>query len=226
VFALLVALAAVPGAHASPAQDIAREMTNAWERLGTYRTSQVIQERVRGSLGEEQKIRVAFRKPWEIQLEWDTVHPGRKVYWSATRHSDVVHVDPGGLAGRAVGILTFSIDNGLLKRDTNYTPADAGFGYLVRLIGTALSPTNPAPPTVAAPVEQAAFGERAWLLGLSDIQGMRFTRAELAVSERSHLPLRFSAWGADGSLAERYEWHDTVIDPVLVDAVDFSVGYR
>ncbi|MDP2310050.1 MAG: DUF1571 domain-containing protein [Pseudomonadota bacterium] len=200
-------------------------MKGAWERLSSYRTSQVIQERIKGQLGPEQRIKATFRKPWEIQLEWESQHPGRKVYWSAAHHDGEVQVYPGGLAGRAVGILSFSPENRLLKTDTNYSPADAGFGYLVKLVSASVAPTSPHRPTLAEPVSSTSGGEPTWTIAMTDVQHPRFARTELLVSATTGLPRAFTGWGPDGALAERFEWFNTEIDPVLVDSVDFSAGY-
>lgn len=223
---MLALLLATSLAHAQSADDLVARMKSAWDRLSSYRTGQLIQERVRGELGPEQRVKVAFRKPWEIQLEWENVHPGRKVYWSKARHDGEVQVYPGGLTGRTLGVLSFSIDNGLLKRDTNYTPADGGFGYLVQTIARSAQPGSANRPTVGAPEAVTVDGQAAWSIALSDIVHPRYVKAELVLSKATGLPVRFSSWGADGQVAERYAWYDTEIDVPLVDAVDFSVGYR
>lgn len=220
---LLLAVSLASAAESS--QALIDRMKGAWDHLSSYRTSQVIQERVKGQLGDEQRIKVTFRKPWEIQLEWESPHPGRKVYWTAGRHGGEVQVYPGGLAGRAVGILSFSLDNRILKSDTNYSPADGGFGYLVKLVSDSVAPTSPHRPTLAAPVASSSGGEQTWTIAMTDVQHPRFARTELLVSTTTGLPRRFTGWGPDGALAERFEWFNTEIDPVLVDAVDFSSGY-
>ncbi len=222
---VLAFLLTVSFASAESSEDLIVRMKGAWDRLSSYRTSQVIQERVNGDLGPEQRVKVAFRKPWEIQLEWESLHPGRRVYWNAARHEGEVQVYPGGLAGRAVGILSFSLENRILRRDTNYSPADAGFGYLVKLVASSIAPSAAKRPTLAAPVASTSGGDRTWTISMTDVDHPRFARTELLVSTTTGLPRRFTAWSADGALAERYEWFDTVIDPVLVDAVDFSAGY-
>jgi hypothetical protein len=222
---VLAFLLTVSLASADTSEDLIGRMKGAWERLSSYRTTQVIQERVKGQLGAEQRVKASFRKPWEIQLEWESPHPGRKVYWNAARHGGEVQVYPGGLAGRAVGILSFSMDNRILKADTNYSPADGGFGYLVKLVSSSVAPSSPHRPTLAEPVSSTSGGEPTWTISMTDVQHPRFARTELLVSARTGLPRKFTGWGPDGALAERFEWFDTEIDPVLVDSVDFSAGY-
>lgn len=211
-------------AHAESAESLVVRMKGAWDRLGAYTTSQVIQERIRGDLGPEQHITVAFRKPWEIQLNWVDTHPGRKVYWCATRHDGEVQVYPGGLAGRAIGNLSFRPDNGLIKRDTNYTPADAGFGYLVKLVSSSLAP-GAKTPAFSTPLESTFRGQKVWTFTLDGVTHPRMVRAELAVYQGTGLPARFTGWNAAGEVTERYEWYDTVLEPTLVDTRDFDVGY-
>ncbi len=223
---MLALLLTVSFASAQTAEELVGRMKGAWDALSTYRTTQIIQERVKGELGPEQRVHVAFRKPWEIQIEWESQHPGRKVYWSAARHEGEVQIYPGGFAGKAVGILSFALDNRILKADTNYSPADGGFGYLVKLVSSSLAPSSPHRPTLGAPVASTSGGDRTWTLALDDVQHPRFSRAELLVSTTTGLPRRFTAWAADGALAERYEWFDTEVNPVLVNEVDFSSGYN
>lgn len=221
---VLALLLLVAPAHAQSAEELLARMKGAWDQLQSYKTGQIIQERVRGELGAEQRVRVAFRKPWEIQLEWETVHPGRKVYWSEQRHGGEVQVYPGGLTGRTLGVLSFSLDNGILKRDTNYTPAAGGFGYLIQTVWKQANSARRA--TAGTPAAVTIRGEPAWSVALSDIGHERYDRAELVVSKATGLPLKFTSWRTDGELAERYEWFDTVVNAPLVDTVDFSVGYR
>lgn len=212
-------------AYAETSEALIGRMQSAWDQLSSYRTTQVIQERIKGQLRPEQHVRAAFRKPSEIQLEWESPHPGRKVYWNAARHDGNVQVYPGGLAGRAVGILSFSMDNRLLKSDTHYSPADGGFGYLIKLVSASVAPTSPHRPTLALPVSSITGSDPTWTIAITDVAHPRFARTELVVSAKTGLPRKFTGWGPDGALAERFEWSATEIDPVLVDKVDFSVGY-
>lgn len=222
VVVALLLLASV--AHAETGQALLARMEAAWHKLEAYRTGQLIQERVRGELGPEQRVRVAFRKPWEIQLEWETLHPGRKVYWRADRHGGKVQVYPGGFTGKTLGVLSFSLDSAILKRDTNYTPAAGGFGYLIEtVVKYANAKTNR--PTAGAPIAQTVHGEAAWSVALANIGHERYDSAEIVVSKATGLPLKFTSWRADGQLAERYEWYETELEPKLADTVDFSVGY-
>lgn len=211
-------------AAAESAEELIHRMRGVWDGLDSYTTSQVIQERIRGELGDAQSIVVAFRKPWEIQLNWQDVHPGRKVYWCASRHDGDVQVYAGGFAGRAVGILSFRPDNGLLKRDTNYSPADAGFGYLVKLVSGALAP-GATPPTFTEPTLSSVRGQRVSVIQARGITHPRMVRAELVVYQSTGLPARFTGWNAQDQITERYEWYDTVIDLPIVESTHFDAGY-
>ena len=82
----------VSAAHAQSAEELITRMKGAWDSLRSYRSGQIIQERVRGDLGPAQQVRVAFRKPSEIQLEWSlmtcrSANPGPAVDHSFTRQS-------------------------------------------------------------------------------------------------------------------------------------------
>lgn len=219
---VLALLIVAPLAHARSAEELVTRLKRAWDGISTYRTDQLMQERVRGTLGPEQRVKVAFRKPWEIQLEWETVHPGRKVYWSGTRHEGEVQVYPGGLTGRTLGVLSFAPDNPILRRDSNHPPADGGFGYLVVTVLKAAA----AGTLAGAPVQTSVNGERAWSVAIPEVTYAPYARGELVVSDATGLPLKFTGWQADGGVYERYEWSATVVNVPLVDAVDFSMGYR
>ena len=159
-------------------------------------------------------------KPWEIQLDWETVHEGRRVYWCACQHDGTVQVYPGGLAGRTVGILSFSLDSSILKRDTNYTPKDAGFGSLVSMVYNAVSGNA----QTGALTETSVNGQRAWEFEMSAFTHPRLAKATVAVSETTGLPVRLVGWNAAGELTEKYSWYDTEVNPSLSDA-DFPTGY-
>ncbi|MFZ5477228.1 MAG: DUF1571 domain-containing protein [Myxococcota bacterium] len=212
-------------AHAATAADYVQRMGEAWRRLSAYRTEQTIQERVKGDLGVEQRMRTSFRKPWEIQIAWETVYPGRKVYWCACRNDGDVLVYPGGLTGRALGVLSLGIDNPILRRETNYSLAQAGFGYLVEKFSGLFPPGASTLSALGEPRPETISGEPAMVFTVGAVEGLPYGGAELAVSERTHLPVRLVAWGRDRELAERFTWLRTEVDPKLDDGVDFDLAY-
>lgn len=220
---LLPLLLAFP-ASAGTAHGVVADMVGAWHTLRSYRAVQSIQERLDGELTAEQRMRVAFRKPWEIQLTWETVHEGRKAYWNPSRNGGEVLVYPGGLTGRAFGILSFSIDNAILKRDTRHTLAEAGFGYLAERIGRVFDAG--AHPEALSVVRESATDGGTVVLGIGSVPGLEYGRAELTVSARTRLPVAFSGWDAKGQLVERFAWGRVELDAPIAPTTDFDLAYR
>jgi hypothetical protein len=222
---MLSVLLLIAHAEASTAADHIRRMGEAWRRLSAYRTEQTVQERVKGDLGVEQKMRTSFRKPWEIQISWDTVYPGRKVYWCACKNDGDVLVYPGGLTGRALGTLTLGIDNPILRRETNYSLAQAGFGYLIEKFTSLFPPGASTLSALGEPHAEVIAGEPTQVFVVEAIEGLPYGSAELAISDRTSLPVRLVARGRDGQLAERFHWSNTQVDPPLDEQVDFDLAY-
>lgn len=215
------------GAAAAAPQEHIAAMRAAWSALTSYRTSQTIQERMDGEMGPEQRMRVAFRKPWEIQLTWETVHPGRKAYWSETRKDGEVLIYPGGMAGRALGILSFSPDNPILRRDTTHSLAEAGFGFLAEKIGRLFAGSASSGALTLARDGAIVSGEPAWVVAISNVTGLGYGRAELSISQRTHLPVAFVGWETDGTtVKERFAWAATEVDAAIDERADFDVAYR
>lgn len=215
MYALLGLAVAAP-----PPLDVVADMVSAWRRLTSYRCVQIIQERVDGELLEPQRMRVTFRKPWEVQLTWETVHPGRKAYWSRSGPSPDVLVYPGGLTGRALGIVSFSMTNPILKQDTRHTLEEAGFGYLAEKIGRIFA-GGANPQSLSSLRESGAEVT----LAIGAVAGMEHGRAELTVDTRSDLPTAFAAWDAQGALLERFSWSQVALDVTIDPKVDFDLAY-
>lgn len=215
MFVLFASALAAP----SPA-DVVADMVTAWRHLTSYRCVQTIQERVDGDLLEPQRMRVTFRKPWEVQLTWETVHPGRQAYWSRSGPSPDVMVYPGGFTGRALGILTFSMSNPILKQDTRHTLEEAGFGYLAEKIGRIF-----AGGANAQALSLLREGGAGVTLAIGAVAGMEHGRAELTVDGRSDLPSAFASWDSQGALIERFSWSQVAIDVAIDPKVDFDVAY-
>jgi hypothetical protein len=211
----------------SPAEAASTEwydsMRVAWSSLTTYKATQRVQERVRGELTADQRMSVVFRKPWEIQLEWETVHPGRRAYWNPARFGGSVRVDPGGWTGSATGILTFKPDNPLLRQDTNRSMAQAGFGYLVERLTKALA-RDAAAGTLPEARPDVVEGEPAWIVSLGPDFAEGYAGAELALGQNTDLPLRWTAYDASGKLLERYHWLRVAVNARVVDKVDFDLA--
>ena len=193
---LTVSLASAADAPAK-AEELIGRMKGAWDHLAAYRTTQVVQERVKGELGAEQRVKVAFRKPWESSSNGRRVHPGRKVYWSAARHDGEVQVYPGGLAGRAVGILSFALDNRDPQGATRTTPPRTAASDTSSSSSRArIAPSSPHRPTLAEPVASTSAGGP----HLDDRHdGHASTRASRApsslVSDHTGLPRRVHGLG-------------------------------
>jgi hypothetical protein len=200
-------------------------MGEAWRKLTAYRTEQSVQERVKGELGPEQRMRTSFRKPWEIQITWETVYPGRKVYWCACKNDGDVLVYPGGLTGRALGTLSLGIENPLLRRETNYSLAQAGFGYLIEKFTGLFPPGASTLSALGDPRSETVAGEPSQVFRVGPIEGLPYGSAEIAISDRTSLPVRLVAWGRDGELAERFLWSSTEVDPQVDEQVDFDLAY-
>lgn len=223
---LLALLLLLPGvARAATPEACIGEMVAAWRALGSYRTTQTITERLDGELQPEQRTRLSFRKPWEVQLVWETVHPGRRVYWSEERRDGDVLVYPGGLTGRALGVLSFAPDNPILRRDTRHTMAEAGFGFLVEKIASIFRDGAGLDALKMEREGTPVGGEPAWVVSIGKVDAFGYGRAELSISQRTRLPVAFSGWDEAGALLERFGWTGTQVDVAIDPKVDFDLAY-
>jgi len=155
-----------------------------------------------------------------------TVHPGRKVYYCRERHGGQQLIRPGGILGRLAGTLRIDPDDSRVKNETNHTVRESGFGAVVEMAARAARAALPGQVRLWARVVEAGEPARVVVLPRPPFAGAAFGRTELAISERTGLPLRLASWTEGGELFERFLWARVEVDPPLSDRVDFSLGYQ
>ena len=207
--------------HAS-AGDWLTQMRTAWDSVQAYRSEQRLLERVDGSLREERVMRAVYRKPGELQLTFGSGKRAAKVYHSDHRFHGSVRMLHAGRAGYKRGILTVPWDNADLRSMVHRNVAELDLGAFVDMF-VALYGTEATLPT---PTPDVAGEESAWRVDLVGDGRKGWARAELALSQRTHLPARVVLWDAHGVMLERHQWIALEVNPPLVETVDFDLaGY-
>jgi len=212
----------LPQSQAADPTDWLTNMRVAWEGVRSYRAEQRSTERVEGVLRKERIFRVTFRKPGEMQLVFGHGKKATRIYRSEGRFEGNARLLLGGRAGRRQGILTVGPQSPSLQ-DLVVRPLDQlGLGTFVdmfsALYGHELS-TRP------KPVADVAGGEAAWRVDLNGDGRNVWSRAEVALSQRTFLPVRVTLWDSSGVMLERHQWFDLKVNPDLKDDEDFDLGY-
>jgi hypothetical protein len=174
-------------------------------------------EYVNGRWGETVSMRVRYRPPNTVYVEWDN---GQRMLWDPAR-SDKMRVDPPYLP-----VLSLSPDSSLARRGQRHTVRRMGLVPVVELFGPDIEriQANPALRPTVTITSSTLYGRAARCFDASmrkDLEPKLYAyRVEVCLDAASWLPLRMRSWDIeDGELrqVEEYGYQDLQVDVGLTD---------
>jgi outer membrane lipoprotein-sorting protein len=179
------------------------------------------------SSGERQTIRLSFRKPLDVRLDWlnDDGKVDQTAVYRQGHNGGKVIARRSGLVGRLAGTLTLDPRDRLAMRDSRHPITEVGLGYVINRVSDGLRTGR----FTAAPVREVVFGGTqadqfvfdaapgADALGLG---GAR--RATVWIDRELKLPIQVEVLGADGTVLERHRFRNLRINVGLTDET-FSI---
>jgi hypothetical protein len=190
-----------------------RAMPAAYARLSAYRCLFVRQERLAGALLPEERIRLRFRKPFAVRLDWvGKTHRGRRAVYVEGMDGKI-RAREGGVRG----LFTVKLDpRGKRAMSGNRHPiTEVGLGHAIELITSELERS------LARREGEIEAGEDPDEPGALRVE-MRLEGAEryaprmvVWVDRGLGLPVRVEVEDPAGTLLERYEYRELELDPGL-----------
>jgi hypothetical protein len=188
--------------------------------LGPYQYIMVKQERIRGTLQDEQTIRTTIQEvPNAIRLEYlKGPAAGRKLIYNSTVKKNEFRVREAGFLA-IVGKLWIPLDSDLTRNDSNHTVAEAGLGSLVRRLQ--LDQKRAGATLTVEHEGWNADGHFCSMYILPDGgKGFDNAKTRVCTDVQAGVPMKIEGFDAAGGLIERYAFSD--LKPITVDPNTFD----
>lgn len=211
--ALVLALSApIEWAQISAAYDQVRDYTAVYEK----------EERAIDN-GEHQAIRLFFRKPADIRLEWlnDKGDVDQTAIYRKGFNQDKLIARRNGLLGSMAGTVTLDPRSRLAMQDSRHPITEVGIGHIIEQATRDISSGSAASKFIA---EEQLDGRTAWHIELDatattsigGVEGAR--RLDIWIDRSLQLPVKVEMRDAAGTLLERHRFKDLRLDTGLTDA--------
>lgn len=215
-----VAVAAATPAP-SPAPLTWDDAARSYERVGDYVCLYEKEERA-VSHGEMQTIRLSFRKPFDVRMDWlnERGESDQTAVYRAGANDGKVLARRKGLAGGLMGTLRLDPNESLALEDSRHPVTEVGLGKLIERAQRDATDAHIASRFVG---EEALDGRPAYefefaskdnepVSGLPDAR-----RALIWVDRELKLPVKLELYDAANALVERHRFKDVRVNVKLTD---------
>lgn len=210
-------------AAANPLPFAWSEISKRYENVKDY-TAIYKKEEKAISKGEKQTIKLSFRKPFDIRLDWlnEKGKIDQTAIYQKGKNDDKVVAKQGGLFGSMTGIVKLDPNDSLALQDSRHPITEAGLGNLIeRIIAEA---GNPQTKTNYSGEEKLEGGRSAYKVEMSNPTRINLTGAAGArkafvwIDKELLLPVKIEIYGSnDGDLLERHVFKDIKLNANLMD---------
>jgi outer membrane lipoprotein-sorting protein len=221
---VLLVLGHAPAAEAS--QDIlgiVADMKAAYASIQDYTAHFVKRERIKDKLRDTEDIRLKFREPGKIYMQWVGPYvPGREILFVKGRDEDRALIHEPKFPSSLITILT-PPDSPLVLQQSRHPITDVGLGRLIELLAAhihrALTRGELATREIAAVGRSspAKAERRLELMTPKTATGYIAHRAVVAIDLATRLPVAVELFGASDELLASYTYKDLVVNPGLTD---------
>jgi hypothetical protein len=200
-------------------------MRQAYGRVDHYTATFILQERVDGELGSEQRLLLKFKKPLKVYLRWlKGKHEGRQALYPAGVDGNELWVRLPLL----VGAVTVSLDpqSPRARKGSRHAITDVGIGKLLDfIVENSSRGMQHNELMIEDRGQRATFGRpsQRYILHFPDdpSKGYYCMPAVIDVDREHRLPVYAEIFDWRGQLIERYGYLDVRLNPGLTDA-DFD----
>lgn len=173
--------------------------------------------------GELQVIRLYFRKPLDVKLEWLSRNGKVEqiaVYRQGMNDGKLLARRTGGIASW-LGTLKLDPTSGRALEDSRHPITEVGIGHIIE---TVAHDTASGRASMAPPVDDAVDGRPVYRFDVESRNGALFgvagaSRAAIWVDRDLKLPVKVEIRDAAGGLVERHQFSDIRINAGLTDQV-------
>lgn len=226
----LAASDAEPSADASRFTELTRQFLQTAAPLRDYRTVMTKQQRIDGTLGEEEVFTMKQRRADDCRyMKWTgEVHKGREMIYCPQQYDGKVQVHEGGLLGLVT--LSLALDSDMLSKSSLRPINESGLFNLQKRVAAKFETPQGKELPSDVQFEQATVHGQAALCATRKGDGGEpapypVGRREMCLRTADGLPVRLRLWDRDGQLMEAYTFRDWQLDVGLTDA-DFDTDNK
>lgn len=222
VAVMLAALAARPLAIMPRAAITWNDVAASYARVHDYTCLYEKQERAISN-GELQRIRLSFRKPMDVRLEWlnDKDEVDQIAVYRRGFNEDKVMVRRRGILGAIAGTLRLDPRSRTALQDSRHPITDVGLGHIVDEIARERDGGRA---TVRLPIEDTVDAQPVYRFefdGAPNVQVFGIdgaSRAVVWIERLTQLPMKVELLDAGGRALERHRFKDVRLNVGLTDA--------
>ncbi len=200
--------------------------TDVVARYGTVHDYTCLYEKRERAIdhGSLQTIRMSFRKPLDVRLEWldDTGKVDQVAVYRQGYNDGRVIVKRHGLVGSIAGTIRLDPQSTLALQDSRHSITQVGLGYMIDRVSQDLRDERV---TSQPLVEEAIDGRTCDRLEFDGPAGMALVgiegarRAVVWIDRVLKLPIKVEILDSARGMIERHRFRDVRLNPGLADAV-------
>ncbi len=198
------------------------EISKRYENVKDY-TALYEKEEKAISKGERQTIKLAFRKPFDIRMDWldDKGKIDQTAIYQKGKNDDKVAAKKSGMLGSMAGTLKLDPTDPLALEDSKHPITEAGLGVLIEHI--IAESKNPQTKINYLGEEKTDDGRAAYKVEMSNPNGPNLTgvssarKAFVWIDKELLLPIKVEIYDANGVLLERHVFRDLKPNANLTD---------
>ncbi len=216
----------------------------SFREVSDYTATLHKQERIAGTLGEVQHLRVKMRhQPFSVYMKWQTFDKGRELIYVEGQNDGNILVQPGGWKGRLTGTLALDPNGRMAMSESRHPITEIGLARLAEklLKYSYINIKRPNGWACEMHADQKVQGRDCYLFVMrydSDQVNETYRKSLQYVDKELSLPLMVInyGWGEDTdpetidqqTLIESYTWSDIRIDQRLAsgDFDETNSSYR
>jgi len=222
IAALSLAVALAPGGLASGAVATTwDEVVASYDRVRDYTALYEKEERAISN-GERQTIRLSFRKPLDVRLDWlnDEGKVDQTAVYRQGQNDGKLVARRRGLLGSLAGKVMLDPHDRMALQDSRHPITEVGIAHVIGLVSDGLRSGRLTAARVRdAPLDGRDADEFAFEAGTGvDAMGVEGARRAMVWIDRElKLPVQVSVLGADGTTLERHRFKDLRVNVGLPD---------
>lgn len=198
------------------------EISKRYENVKDYTTLFEKEEKAI-SKGERQTIKVSFRKPFDIRMDWldDKGKVDQTAIYQKGKNDDKVAAKKGGMLGSMAGTLKLDPTDPVALEDSKHPITEAGLGNLIEHF--VAETKNPQTKTNYLGEEKTEDGRTAYKVEMSNPSNLNLTgvsnarKAFIWIDMELLLPVKVEIYDANGVLLERHIFRDLKLNANLTD---------
>ena len=217
--AMALTVTVLAGRHAEPATW--NDVVESYEHVRDYTAAYEKEERAISN-GDRQTIRLWFRKPLDVRLEWlnDKGQIDQTAVYRAGHNDGKVMARRSGLLGGLAGTVALDPHDRLALQDSRHPITEVGLGHIIERVSDGIRRGQ----LTAAPVRELLLDARPanrfefealsgrGVLGMEDAR-----RAVVWIDRELKLPIKVEVLGANDTLLERHRFKNLRVNVGLTD---------